>query len=109
MSEPTTPEAGLEPAAVPAGNEVILVVEDDAMVRALAVRTLRPCGYTVLEAEDGAAALEIVNSAGTALDLIVSDFLFFPGQRERGPTMSFIRCDRGAEPADHHTLAMALG
>ena len=23
--------------------------------------------------------------------------------------MSFIRCDRGATPSDHHTLAMALG
>jgi hypothetical protein len=43
------------------------------------------------------------------LGMIVSDFLFFPGQRERGPTMSFIRCDRGATPADHHTLAIALG
>ena len=43
------------------------------------------------------------------LGLIVSDFCFFPGQRERGPVMSFIRCDRGATPADHHTLAMALG
>jgi hypothetical protein len=43
------------------------------------------------------------------LGMIVSDFLFFPGQRKRGPTMSFIRCDRGTTPADHHTLAMALG
>jgi catechol 2,3-dioxygenase-like lactoylglutathione lyase family enzyme len=43
------------------------------------------------------------------LGLIVSDFLYYEGQRERGPTMSFIRCDRGSEPADHHTLAMALG
>ncbi len=43
------------------------------------------------------------------LGMIVSDFQFFPGQRERGPTMSFIRCDRGSTPADHHTLAMALG
>ncbi|MCV7401625.1 VOC family protein [Mycobacterium fragae] len=43
------------------------------------------------------------------LGMIVSDFLFFPGQRDRGPTMSFIRCDRGQTPADHHTLAMALG
>ncbi|MEZ0384242.1 VOC family protein [Mycobacterium sp. pW045] len=43
------------------------------------------------------------------LGMIVSDFLFFPGQRDRGPTMSFIRCDRGPTPADHHTLAMALG
>lgn len=43
------------------------------------------------------------------LGLIVSDFLFFPGQRERGPAMSFIRCDRGMAPTDHHTLALALG
>ena len=43
------------------------------------------------------------------LGLIVSDFLYFPGQRDRGPTMAFIRCDRGATPADHHTLAMHLG
>lgn len=43
------------------------------------------------------------------LGMIVSDFLFFPGQRDRGPAMSFIRCDRGSTPADHHTLAIALG
>jgi catechol 2,3-dioxygenase-like lactoylglutathione lyase family enzyme len=43
------------------------------------------------------------------LGLIVSDFCFYPGQRERGPIMSYIRCDRGRSPADHHTLAMALG
>lgn len=43
------------------------------------------------------------------LGLIVSDFLYFPGQRERGPTMAFIRCDRGDIPTDHHTLAMTLG
>ena len=41
--------------------------------------------------------------------LIVSDFLYYPGQRDRGPAMSFIRCDRGSTPADHHTLALALG
>jgi hypothetical protein len=41
--------------------------------------------------------------------LIVSDFLYYPGQREGGPVMSFIRCDRGRTPTDHHTLALALG
>ena len=41
--------------------------------------------------------------------MIVSDFLFFPGQRDRGPTMSFIRCDHGSTAVDHHTLAIALG
>jgi hypothetical protein len=53
--------------------------------------------------------LEALNWYLDNLGMIVSDFLFFPGQRERGPTMSFIRCDRGATPTDHHTLAMALG
>ncbi|MGI5290319.1 VOC family protein [Nonomuraea polychroma] len=43
------------------------------------------------------------------LGMIVSDFLFLDDQRHRGPTMAFIRCDRGGEPADHHTLAMHLG
>ena len=37
--------------------------------------------------------------------LIVSDFQYYAGQRERGPTMSFIRCDQGSTPSDHHTLA----
>lgn len=53
--------------------------------------------------------LETLNWYLDNLGMIVSDFLYFPGQRDRGPTMSFIRCDRGSTPADHHTLAMALG
>ena len=43
------------------------------------------------------------------LGLIVSDFLHYPGQRRRGPSMAFIRCDRGSTPSDHHTLALVLG
>jgi catechol 2,3-dioxygenase-like lactoylglutathione lyase family enzyme len=42
------------------------------------------------------------------LGLIVSDFLYLDGQRDRGPAMAFMRCDLGSVPADHHTLAMAL-
>jgi catechol 2,3-dioxygenase-like lactoylglutathione lyase family enzyme len=42
------------------------------------------------------------------LGMIVSDFLYLDGQRERGPTMAFIRCDLGSVPSDHHTLAMTL-
>ncbi|MFY1634841.1 VOC family protein [Solwaraspora sp. WMMB335] len=53
--------------------------------------------------------LETLNWYLEHLGLIVSDFLYYKGQRERGPTMSFIRCDRGSTPTDHHTLAMALG
>ena len=43
------------------------------------------------------------------LGMIVSDFLYYTGRRDRGPVMSFIRCDRGKTPSDHHTLAIALG
>ena len=42
------------------------------------------------------------------LGLIVSDFLYLDGQRERGPAMAFIRCDQGSVPTDHHSLAMLL-
>jgi catechol 2,3-dioxygenase-like lactoylglutathione lyase family enzyme len=53
--------------------------------------------------------IEALNWYLDNLGMIVSDFLFYPDQRDRGPAMSFIRCDRGSTPADHHTLAMALG
>lgn len=63
-------------------------------------------GHVVLQTT---TYLESLNWYLDQFGLIVSDFLYFPGQRERGPTMSFIRCDRGSEPTDHHTLAMVLG
>jgi hypothetical protein len=63
-------------------------------------------GHVVLESASFTKALDWYLQN---LGLIVSDFLYFPGQRERGPAMAFIRCDRGATPADHHTLAMTLG
>ncbi|MET4426935.1 VOC family protein [Mycolicibacterium sp. 624] len=63
-------------------------------------------GHVVLQSTK---YLEALNWYLDNLGMIVSDFQFFPGQRDRGPTVSFIRCDRGDVPADHHTLAMTLG
>jgi catechol 2,3-dioxygenase-like lactoylglutathione lyase family enzyme len=63
-------------------------------------------GHVVLQSN---RYLETLNWYLDNLGMIVSDFLFFPGQRERGPAMSFVRCDRGTTPTDHHTLALALG
>jgi Glyoxalase/Bleomycin resistance protein/Dioxygenase superfamily len=63
-------------------------------------------GHVVLQST---TYLETVNWYLDNLGMIVSDFLYFPGQRGLGPTMSFIRCDRGNTLADHHTLAVALG
>ncbi|WP_370195822.1 MULTISPECIES: ATP-binding protein [Aurantimonas] len=42
-------------------SEVILVVEDDLRVRELAVQMLRDLGYGVLEAEDGACGLQMLD------------------------------------------------
>ena len=63
-------------------------------------------GHVVLQSTK---YVETLNWYLDNLGMIVSDFLFFPGQRDRGPTMSFIRCDRGDTPTDHHTVAVALG
>jgi catechol 2,3-dioxygenase-like lactoylglutathione lyase family enzyme len=63
-------------------------------------------GHVVLQTTKYRAALDWYLQH---LGMIVSDFLYYPGQRERGPVMSFIRCDRGATATDHHTLAMVLG
>ncbi|SKG71930.1 VOC family protein [Mycobacteroides abscessus] len=68
--------------------------------------TVQRLGHLVMQSTK---YLETLNWYLDTLGMIVSDFLYFPGQRDRGPTMSFIRCDRGSTPADHHTLALALG
>ncbi|WP_216590613.1 VOC family protein [Streptomyces brasiliscabiei] len=63
-------------------------------------------GHVVLETRVFARALDWYLDT---LGLIVSDFLFLDGQRGRGPTMAFMRCDQGSLAVDHHTLAMHLG
>jgi len=70
-----TPVLEPGPAEAPGqrGHETILVLEDEAPVRALAVRVLRSVGYHVLEAANGDEARLIAASWGQKLDLIVSD------------------------------------
>lgn len=55
------------------GDENVLVVEDDAAVRSLAVRILRDRGYNVLEASNGMEALKVARLPGTSLDLVITD------------------------------------
>jgi PAS domain S-box-containing protein len=80
----TTSEATLVPdqperAAVPrdGGEKVILAVDDNTEVRATAVRHLRALGYRVLEAADGKAALQELESAPD-IDLLFTDIIM-PG------------------------------
>jgi hypothetical protein len=39
--------------------------------------------------------------------LIASDVELLPGTKE--PLIAFLRCDRGADPADHHSVVIAFG
>jgi nitrogen-specific signal transduction histidine kinase/CheY-like chemotaxis protein len=68
----------------PTGTEAVLVVEDDASVRRLAVLGLRANGYTVFEAGNATDALELAASP-ISIDLLVSDVVM-PGMR--GPELA---------------------
>ncbi|MFN4095216.1 MAG: response regulator [Sphingomonas sp.] len=65
------------------GSGTILLVEDEAMVRAVAERALARQGYTVLTAENGEAALELLEKSGKP-DLLISDVVM---PTMDGPTM----------------------
>jgi PAS domain S-box-containing protein len=63
--------------AVSGGSEVILVVEDDPMVRAFVVNQLTGLGYKTIAASDGRAAMAIVER-GEPFDLLFTDVVM-PG------------------------------
>ncbi len=58
---------------LPSGQETILVVEDNGLVRATAVKLLRSHGYTVLEAASGPDALQLVESHRGEINLLLTD------------------------------------
>jgi PAS domain S-box-containing protein len=57
------------------GNETILLVEDDRMVRAVASRFLKLAGYHVLEARDGAQAVEFFAVNQMGIRLVILDLI----------------------------------
>ena len=52
-----------------------LVVDDEAPVRRFAVRVLQHDGFRVLEAADGAEALELLQNQPESVDVVVSDIV----------------------------------
>jgi two-component system cell cycle sensor histidine kinase/response regulator CckA len=65
------------------GSGTVLLVEDEEMVRAVAERALTRQGYSVLTAENGEAALELLAKSGRP-DLLISDVVM---PLMDGPTM----------------------
>ena len=64
------------------GQETILLVEDETNLRRLAHQYLEKQGYLILEAEDGAAALQIAAGHKGKIDLLLTDVVM-PGMNGR--------------------------
>ena len=58
---------------MPAEKSIILVVEDDDIVRMLIVDVLEELEYTVLEADGSEKALEFLNDEDQYIDLMMTD------------------------------------
>jgi nitrogen-specific signal transduction histidine kinase/CheY-like chemotaxis protein len=63
---------------VPRGNETVLIVEDEEVVRKLAIRVLKRQGYKILEAPDGGKAFLLCEVFKDSIHLILTDVVM-PG------------------------------
>jgi CheY-like chemotaxis protein len=57
------------------GQETILIVEDEGLVRRMAARALEEHGYTVLEAEHGRDAQELLGRPDVRVDAVITDLV----------------------------------
>jgi PAS domain S-box-containing protein len=57
------------------GSETILVVEDEEILRELAVEVLEGFGYRVIAAEDGLEAIKTLESKADEIDLVLTDLI----------------------------------
>ena len=69
-------------APLPRGNETILVVEDDALVRNFVTTQLQSLGYRTVGAANGPAALNLIDG-GQAFDLLFTDVIMPGGMSGR--------------------------
>ncbi|MHB1025793.1 MAG: PAS domain S-box protein [Desulfobacteria bacterium] len=66
------------PTDLPGGTEMVLVVEDEDIVRNLCVQILERLGYRVLQARNGTEAIAEVRGYGDRIDLLLTDVVM-PG------------------------------
>jgi CheY-like chemotaxis protein len=80
--------------SVAGGSETVLLVEDETLVRELAVTTLRERGYTVIEAINGDEGLRIAQKHNGKIDLVLTDVVMpVLGGREMAEVLRASRPD----------------
>ena len=83
------------PAPAPGGGRAILIVDDEAAVRATLARGLGRAGFQVVEAADAATALEALRRSKLQLDVLCTDWMM-PGAPARQLIEEFRRVHGGA-------------
>ncbi len=74
---------------LPCGTETILVVEDESMVRNIAVKVLQRQGYNVVQADNGPNALSYCEKHSIVPDLLMTDIVM-PAMNGRDLAESFL-------------------
>lgn len=107
LAEPASADGHLPPSGLPGGSETILVVEDDARVRRVAVARLEDMNYRVLQAETAAEALGVL-AAHPEVALLFTDIVMPGGMsgdelareaRQLRPGLKIIMTSGFAEPS----------
>jgi PAS domain S-box-containing protein len=75
MEGPLPDPKSIEEPANLFGTETVLVVEDEAEVRAYSVAALKAYGYRVLTAKDPQEALQVAEREGESIDLALTDVI----------------------------------
>jgi PAS domain S-box-containing protein len=76
---PAKPQAAANAQKLPGGHETILLVEDETAVRHLVGNLLQRCGYTILMAESGVAALDVWQKHRNKIQLLLTDIVMPDG------------------------------
>jgi CheY-like chemotaxis protein len=77
----------------PSNQEVVLVVEDEVLIRMTIAQYLRDCGYKVIEAASADEAMAVLQHAETRMDVVFSD-IEMPGSVDGFGLSKWIRVHR---------------